>query len=315
MSMFKRREPSALQAQLESITNKGGFEADKTEWKLTIDKKTGEGSAVIRFLSPSDVDGKEDWPTFVKLTNHGIKRDGKWYIQNCSSTHGDYDSCPVCEWIKAQNWDWNNPVDKKAMADSGTGRKQSIWANILVVKDPANKDAEGKVFKTRIGTKIFAKVLAAAKGDEDMGEKPLNVTDVFEGANFLYKSKKDGAFLSYDDSKFQTPSAIEGIETEAVQQAIVDGMMDLRPLVAPDQFKPYSELKPMFDRIMGIRGNSKSASKADDELDQFASDMSNFEASTDTKVEKKVEAKTESKVTTVSDTDVDAELEALLNDL
>ncbi|QAY01258.1 single-stranded DNA binding protein [Aeromonas phage ZPAH1] len=281
MSLFVRRkqDPSQLQAQLEAVSGSGGFQQDLTEWKLTVDKKTKEGSAVIRFLQPSDLEGKEEWPTFVKVSSHFVERGGKYYVENCTGgTFKNYDGCPVCQWRAAQGWDWNSEADKEAARKSGTGINHNYWANIFVVKDPANPENEGKVFKFKFGITVLKMIMAAQKGDEEVGEMPVVVTDFDNGANFLIRStKKSEKHGTLETSKFLAPSPLPGLETEEVQKAIVEGLQDLRPLVAPDQFKPVDELQKKFDKIMGVRGTAASSKKANEELDEFEADMQKFE--------------------------------------
>ncbi|APU01444.1 single stranded DNA-binding protein [Aeromonas phage 65.2] len=280
MSQFIRRkaDPSKLQAQLEAVSGNGGFKQDLTEWKLTVDQKTKEGTAVIRFLQPSDLEGMEEWPTFVTISNHFIKRDGKFYVENCTGgTHKNYDGCPVCQWRNAQGWDWSNEADKKAARETGTGINTSYWANIMVIKDPANPDNDGKVFKYKFTNTVLKMIISAQKGDEEVGEAPIVITDFDNGANFLVRSTKKDKFGTLETSKFQAPSQLPGIDTPEVQKVILEGMQDLRTIVAPTQFKPYDELKKKFDKIMGIRGgDEKVARKAEEELDSFAADMADF---------------------------------------
>ena len=280
MSQFIRRkaDPSKLQAQLEAVSGNGGFKQDLTEWKLTVDQKTKEGTAVIRFLQPSDLEGMEEWPTFVTISNHFIKRDGKFYVENCTGgTHKNYDGCPVCQWRNAQGWDWSNESDKKVARETGTGINTSYWANIMVIKDPANPDNDGKVFKYKFTNTVLKMIISAQKGDEEVGEAPIVITDFDHGANFLVRSTKKDKFGTLETSKFQAPSPLPGIDTPEVQKVILEGMQDLRTIVAPTQFKPFDELKKKFDKIMGIRGgDEKVARKAEEELDSFAADMADF---------------------------------------
>ncbi|WPK28889.1 single stranded DNA-binding protein [Escherichia phage vB_EcoP_EP32B] len=87
------------------------------------------------------------------------------------STHGDYDSCPVCQYISK-----NDLYNTNKNEYSQLKRKTSYWANILVVKDPQAPDNEGKVFKYRFGKKIWDKINAMIAVDTEMGETPVDVT-------------------------------------------------------------------------------------------------------------------------------------------
>lgn len=275
---FKRKNPAELQAQLQQMKGGSGFGSnDSKEWKLKQDN-AGNGQAVIRFLPGK---GEAGLP-FVKLVNHGFKKNGKWYIENCTSTHGDYESCPVCQHLsKNDSFNTNNEEYKLLK------RKTSYWANILVVKDPAAPENEGKVFKFRFGQKVMDKINAMVEVDVEMGETPVDVTCPFEGANFVLKTKKVGGFTNYDESKFLGTSEIPKIEDEKYQAFLEEEMSDLSVLVAKDQFKSFEKNKEQFEKVYGTSVMGSAASKAasqadklDDDLSAFEQDLDNYNAST-----------------------------------
>lgn len=274
--MFTRKDPAQLAAQLQSLKGQSGYnEADAKEWKLTLDNAKN-GGAVIRFLPGRT---PESLP-FVKLVNHGFKVGNKWYIENCTSTHGDFDSCPVCKYI-SDNDLYN--TDNKAYGN--LKRKTSFWANILVIKDPAAPENEGKVFKYRFGQKVMDKINAMVEVDTAMGEVPVDVTCPFGGANFILKVKQVGGFSNYDESKFAGPTEIANIADEAVQAKLVAEMVDIDAISAKDQFNDFAKNEETFKRVMGTAAlggaASEAAKQADNianELDQFNLDMDNFAA-------------------------------------
>lgn len=269
--MFKRKDPSALQAQLASLKGGQGFSSDdKNEWKLSVDS-SGNGQARIRFLPGK---GDDSLP-FVKLINHGFKKNGKWYIENCTSSHGDYDSCPVCQYLSANDSYNTNEAEYKLMK-----RKISFWSNIIVIKDPAHPENEGKVFKYRFGIKVMDKINAMVEVDSAMGEVPVDVTCPFEGADFSLKVKKVGGFQNYDESKFFSQSEIPNIDDETFQKQLFEQMNDLNAIVAPDQFKTFEQNETKFKQVMGTAALGGGAAKAaaaadkiDDDLEQFNKDM------------------------------------------
>lgn len=266
--MFKRKNPAALASQLASLSGSKGFSSeDKGEWKLKLDN-AGNGQAVIRFLPGK---GDEGVP-FAVLVNHGFKKGGKWYIENCTSTHGDYDSCPVCQYLsKNDSYNTNNEEYKLLK------RKTSYYANILVVKDPAAPENEGKVFKYRFGKKIWDKINAMVAVDVDMGETPIDVTCAFEGANFVLKVKKVSGFSNYDESKFLGQSEIPNIEDEAYQNELQEQMVDLTTLTAKDQFKSFEDNQKKFLQVMGTAAMGTAASRASAQADKVGEDLDNFE--------------------------------------
>lgn len=268
MSVFKRKDPSKLQQQLEKFQGNNGFQSDDADvWKLEVDKQ-GNGKAVIRFL-PGRTD--EDMP-FVKLINHGFRKNGKWYIENCTSTHGDFDSCPVCGHLKENdlyNTDKNEYQNLK--------RKTSYWANILIVTDPAHPENVGKVFKYRFGVKIFDKIQAMAAGDKDLGVDAVDVTCPFDGADFILSVKKVGEHLNYDDAQFKKQAPIKNIDDDSVAQSIMDGMHDIASIASADKFKDAATLKAAFDKVMG--GSARQSRAVDD----FDAEMANFNKTPETR--------------------------------
>lgn len=294
MSFFKRKDPSKLQEQLASIKGPSFQSEDPNEWKPTVDK-AGNGSAVIRFLPGK---GDEGLP-FVKIVNHGFKgKNGKWYIENCTSTHGDYDSCPVCKHISEKDLFNSNKQEYDALK-----RKTSFWANILVVKDPGNPENEGKVFKFRFGFKIMEKINAKVEVDESLGESPIDVTCPFEGANFIMKIKTVGKFLNYDDSYFGSSSEIENIESEAVQKRLFEGMHDVMSIASKDKFNSYEKNLEKFNQVWS-GASAKSASTAADELED---ELNEFNAEIELE-ETKPETKPKSSSIDTGDDDLDSML-------
>ena len=244
----------ALQKSISSLA-KGGFEKkdDGNEWKPTADK-ADNGSAVIRFLPPPK---GEDLP-IAKLYSHGFQGgSGKWLIENCPTTINE--PCPVCE---SNNDLWNASgegvdVEENHLIVSGgpkrQGRKRKLQftANILVVKDPKNPDAEGKVFRYSFGSRIMDKITGAMNPSQDrieLGETPIKVFDLWEGANFTLSFKKVKGQRNYDDSKFGNPSPAAGTDVEL--EAIWNQEHSLATIASKDKFKTYDELKKKRDFVL-----------------------------------------------------------------
>ncbi|AZU98577.1 hypothetical protein [Acinetobacter phage AbTZA1] len=274
--MFQRKDPAQLAAHLQELKGGSSFnEADGKEWKLTLDT-AGNGSAVIRFLPGKTPDSMP----FVKLINHGFKIGSKWYIENCTSTHGKFDECPVCKHISENDlYNTDNAMYGKLK------RKSSFWANILVVKDPAHPENDGKVFKYRFGQKIMDKINSMVEVDTDIGEVPVDVTCPFDGANFIMKVKKVSGFSNYDDCKFQKQSKIPNIDDPAFQAKLIEDMFDIDSIIAKDKFNSYEKNLESFNRVMGTAAlggaaaeASKNAEAVANELEDFEKQMSQFTA-------------------------------------
>lgn len=255
--MFKRNPNSAakLQEQLKELGGSQKFEKNPNEWQPTTDK-AGNGEATIRFL-PAKGENGEIVP-FVKVYNHSFKDPvtNKWYIENCPTTNGaGYDDCPVCRGNNAL-FEAGKAGDTAAKElASKRSRKLSYYANVVVLKDEANPAAQGKVFVFRFGKKIFEKIQAAA--DSKIEEIPsMDVTDVFEGANFYIRIKQVSGFANYDDSTFGPASELfKGDETKLKE--VWDGMHKLQDYVAPDKFKPLPKLEEQYARATGATASRK----------------------------------------------------------
>ena len=130
----------------------------------------------------------------------GVK---KYWIRNCINTFGYEKDCPVCK--KNMEY-WNSAFESDKKLASQRKRKLNFVSNILVIKNPANPDDEGKVFLYQYGQKIYDKMKQLMfPSDEDMLDpdfKSFIPFDLEEGADFLLKVKKQGDFPNYDDSKF-----------------------------------------------------------------------------------------------------------------
>ena len=299
----KRTSITEIQNQLNNLGGGGGFEQqDLNEWKLTVDN-SGSGSAVIRFLPPDEEHGM----SFIKLINHGFKVGNRWYIENCPTTKGsvteNFEACPVCEYISENDLYTTN---NKLYGD--LKRRTSFYAKILVVKDQANPDNDGKVFLYRFGVKIMNKITSMINVDESLGEVPIDVTCPVEGANFILKAANVNNQRNYDTSTFQKQSPIPGIfnadgtPNEAGQKALAEQMaaIKLGDLISDDKFKSKEDLKTNFDRVMG-RTETQTAAKLDNELSEFEKEMESYTA--------------EPSVATSITTSAEVEVEDDLNDI
>ena len=240
---------SQLQKQLEKSTQVGTV--DERFWKLTTDK-AGNGFAVIRFLPASD---GEDMP-FVKLYSHAFQGVGGWYIENSLTTLGQND--PLGEYNREL---WNSGDESLREQVRKQKRKLQYYANIYVVKDPGNPENEGKVFLFRFGKKIYDKVMDAVNGDELEGREGYNPFDLWQGADFKLRAKKVAGYPNYDSSEFMSPGTLEDHD-DAQLESIWNRQYALQPLVAPDQFKSYDQLKDRLNKVLNLE-SSRSAVETD----------------------------------------------------
>ena len=240
-SSLKKNKSSVfqkLQKQLEETTKVGTV--DERFWKPNPDK-AGNAFAVIRFLPASD---GEDMP-FVKMYSHAFQGPGGWYIENSLTTLGQND--PLGEFNREL---WNSGDESLKEQVRKQKRKLQYYANIYVVKDAANPDNEGKVFLYRFGKKIYDKIMDAVNGDELEGREGINPFDFWTGADFKLRVKKVAGYPNYDSSEFTDPSTLEDLD-DAQLESIWKRQHALQPLVAPDQFKSYDQLKNRLDLVLG----------------------------------------------------------------
>jgi hypothetical protein len=247
---------SAISGAFEKIANPQTEQksyADDRFWRLEGDK-AGNGTATIRFLPR--VEGDElPW---VKIFSHGFQGPtGKWYIENSLTTLGEND--PVGE-LNTTLWNSGSEANKEIARKQK--RKLSFIANILVVSDPKHPENEGKVFLFKFGKKIFDKIMDKARPTfED--EKPVNVFDFWEGANFKLRMRKKDGYANYDESAFMEPAAIG---EDAVIVDVAKGQYKLSEFLDRKNFKSYDELKKKLNDVLsGDSFASKSAAQMAEE--------------------------------------------------
>lgn len=272
---FKRQNIEDLQKQMTEMSKNGAGsnrEDDPTEWKLTY--KQNKASAIVRFLPP--VENSRHVTPFIVTYQHGFedKRTKKWFIHNCPTTIGG--ECPVCDANK-EFW---------AAGDEDTARhqkrKKSFWANVLVIKDPANPDANGKVFKYRFGQKIFDKLQSKMTPDDELGvTEAIDVTDPWAGCNFVLRAKivkeSNGAtYPNYDESEFQPASAIGD---DARIDEIAEQIHDIQALIDPDQFEAFEKLQKEYTSVKGGSKARNASQRASEDLDDLEKELSDAEKS------------------------------------
>lgn len=240
-----------LQERLKS-TERKGFQKDERYWTPTKDDN-GNALAVIRFLPAPP--GEE--LSYVTYYDHRFQVNNRWYVERSLTTLGKDD--PVGEANK-KLWDTGDE-DKRKIASS---RKRGLnyVANILVIKDTGAPENNGKVFLYRFGAKVFGKIKDQAQPELD-DDTPVDVFNIFEGANFRLKVKKQGEFPSYDDSTFENPSPLAGGDEKEMER-IWNSCYSLEAEVAEDKFKSYDDLKKKLDWVLS--GTSAGSRTAEDEI-------------------------------------------------
>lgn len=233
----------SLTAELSKLNTKSTQAADDRFWYPAVDK-AGNGYAVIRFLPPTD---GEDVP-FVRVWDHGFKGPtGKWYIENSLTTIGEQD--PVGEY-NSKLWnatdDDSSPQRRQARAQK---RRLTYISNVIVLKDPAKPENEGKVFLFKYGKKIFDK-LQEVMHPQFPDEQPMNPFDLWDGANFQVKIRNVEGYRNYDKSQFSEVGPL--LDDDDKLEKIWKKQYALKPFIDKSNFKTYDELKRKLTEVLGL---------------------------------------------------------------
>lgn len=254
-SSLKRNRSSIEDLVKKAEKSSGPSKQQDVFWKPTQDK-AGNGYAIIRFL-PSPTDGV----FWTQYWDHGFQGPtGLWYIENSRTSLGKDEADPVSELNQRL---WNSGVE----ADKDIARKQKrrlhYVANIYVVSDPNNPDAEGKVMLYKFGKKIFDKLVEAMQPQfED--ETPINPFDMWEGADFKLKVRKVDGWINYDKSEFSKPNALLGGD-DAELEKIYNQTHDLGQFTDPKNYKSYDELSARLRKVLGE--NALAPTRVSEQLD------------------------------------------------
>jgi hypothetical protein len=235
----------SLMKAVESIANptteKRGDDA--RFWKPTVDK-AGNGQAVLRFL-PAPAGEELPW---VRVWDHGFQGPtGKWYIENSLTTLNKPD--PVGE-LNSELW--NSGIEANKEIARKQKRRLTYISNVLVIRDPANPENEGKVFLYKFGKKIFDKIKDVMQPTfED--EKPVNPFDLWEGANFKLRIRQVEGYRNYDKSEFDGSTPLD--ENEDKLEQVWGDTHSLAAFLDPSNFKSYDELKNKLNAVLatGVR--------------------------------------------------------------
>lgn len=259
IAQLKKNRGASLASLQDEVKKHGKKDfTDARFWKPT---RNNEGSvfAEIRFLpAPQNGDWGEENDPFVKFFTHSFKGpSGKYYIEQCLSSIGDYDSDPVMVYNNVLY----DKIGTKESKDQGRkqGRKKRYIANILVVRDPAKPDNVGKVLLWEFGQKIFDKLSSAIAPPQDSGRAGVDVFDPWDGVNFhieAHPNTVDGfKFLDYAQSQFGQPSPLfEGDDAKIT--ALWEQQHSLNQFLSvenKDFYKPWDDLVKNLERAMGAK--------------------------------------------------------------
>jgi len=245
MKSSRVNELEKLKSQMEKNNNQGSNDSD-LYWKPERDK-AGNGQSIIRFL-PAAEGETTPWITYYDHWFQGPT--GQYYVEKSLTTIGQDD--PVSEYNSKL---WNSGIDSDKEVARKQKRRLHYVANILVIKDFANPENDGKVFLYRFGAKIFDKIKDAMNPVFD-GDTPVNPFDFWDGADFHIKITNVDGWVNYDKSIFREQKALS--ENDDQLEQIYNKLTPLSSLIAPDKFKSYTELKTKMNRVLCIEAEEAS---------------------------------------------------------
>ncbi len=251
ISALKKAREAQSQALRENLNRKSEYAtSDDRYWRPKLDD-AGTGYAVIRFLPPSP---GEELP-YVTIYQYSVKGPGGWYIEKSLQTIGKED--PMNEYSRTlwANKDSMSEVEKQYARNFN--RRQTFVSNILVVKDPATPENEGKVFLFGYGAQIMEKI-KAKESPEFEDDTPYNPFDFWEGAPLKLKIRQKGEgnkkFPNYELSEFDNQSALFDGDEEKLD-AIWKQQHKLQSLIAPSEFKTYEQLLQRMNKVLKLDGS------------------------------------------------------------
>lgn len=233
--------------EFEKVANpQSSGSTDNRFWKLEADK-AGNASATIRFLprTVKTIDGieKMDELPWVRIFSHGFKGPtGKWYIENSLTTIGEQDPVGL-----ENSRLWNSGLESDKEIARRQKRRMHYIANVLIVSDPKHPENNGTVKLFKFGKKIFDKIMDKARPTfED--EIPVNVFDLWEGADFKLRMRQVEGYPNYDQSVFAESSAITSDENRLLD--IVNSQYLLSEFMDRKNFKSFEELSRKLAMVM-----------------------------------------------------------------
>lgn len=232
------------------------YTPDTRFWKPTLDKETGTGYAVVRFL-PAPMG--EDLP-FQRVYSYRFKApNGKWYNENSLATIGKKD--PYAAFAKRL---WATGIKEAQDLCSSRKRVTTYYMNVLVINDKQAPENNGKVFLYQCGPQIHNIIMSMINPpepqfDHEKRKDPIDVFHAFEGANFIFAlvakeiRGRDGNMITvpdYEKSIFAEPSALhDGDEAKIIKTW--ESCYSLNEFVAPNQFKSEDELRRRMVEVLG----------------------------------------------------------------
>lgn len=212
------------------------YAEDNRFYKLTKDKE-GNGGAIIRFLP----DRNRNMIQQVYKINTTIEKNGKKRFVNELSPNTIGAPCPFQEkWQEL--WNLGQKDESKKF-----GRAVRYYANIKVIKDPANPANEGKIFLLDMSGTMkdkIQKIVNPSQADRDLGQAPKELFNPIKGNSFRLVSKKGtNGMINYDSSEALGDITSIYDTVEAAFADIRDNTHDLNEFKKPETYLSYEKLQ------------------------------------------------------------------------
>lgn len=216
--------------------NADKYAEDERFYKLVKDKE-GNGGAVIRFLP----DRNKNMIQQVFKISTTIAKNGKKRFVNELSPATIGLPCPFQEeWQRL--WNAGDKEEAKKF-----GRAIRYYANIKVIKDPANPINEGKIFILDMSGTLkdkIQKLVNPSQADKDLGAVAKQLFNPIKGNSFrLVARKGTNGIINYDSSDaIADENAIYNTVEEAFKD-ITENTHDLNEFRNPETFLSYEKLQ------------------------------------------------------------------------
>lgn len=216
---------------------------DNRFYKLKRDEN-GNGAAIIRFLpDPKMSLLQQIWKINV---NNQKGNDRRWVSELSPQNINQPDPFHKA-W--ADLWQQGKKEEARKFA-----RQTRYYANILVIKDPATPENEGKVFLLDMSQSLkqmLENAMFPSDADRALGAEPKALFNPLQGHNFkLVSAKESTGFLGY--SKSSVVDAVTSVfdSKEEAVTFIKENCYPLDDFLKPEAYKSYEELQEKLNYVM-----------------------------------------------------------------
>lgn len=216
---------------------------DDRFYKLKRDEN-GNGAAIIRFLPDPNL---KLMSQIYKINVNNQKGAEKRWVSELSPQNINQPDPFHKAW--ADLWQQGKKEEARKFA-----RQTRYYANILIVKDPATPENEGKVFLLDMSQSLklmLENAMFPSDADRALGAEPKALFNPLQGHNFkLVSSKAATGFITYEKSSVvDAVTSVFDSKEEAVA-FIKENCYPLDDFLKPEAYKSYEELQQKLDYVM-----------------------------------------------------------------